>query len=655
MRTVIAHQDRWHKVVATAVVVIVLAACQGGDTGVASTGPDRTTLGIPEGQWPTYGGGPYNQNFSPLVQIDKNNVADLSVAWVFNYGTGEHDLGDLGLDYRFEVTPLLVGGVMYLSTPSSPNAPGVPSTITALVPETGAVLWRYASPYNIHGRGIAYWPGDEQTAPRIFFATDGGLILAIDATTGEPAADFGLQGRIDAYIGVVSEVVGNSRRSTYTIPNPVTIYKDLVITGARPGEAGPPGPRGDIRAFSARTGRLQWTFHTLPRPGEPNASELQPAGVPDLTGANVWSTMTLDPENGLLYATTGDINGPRRGTPVDGPEPFANTLLALLADTGELAWYRKITIKDLWDWDLPTPTVLFDLDIDGNTVPAILLTGKQGLVFMFNRLTGESLNGYELRQVPGTDVPDLDYWPVQPFPAAPEPVARTTMRRDEIPDLVPGMKENCEMLWDRYDPINPGLYGLPQTDRAIIRVPGSTGGPNWGGGSYNPNLGYYFINVQEGVRIQGPVRSGNERDRTSFDFTMPDGTTLSCGALPWGALVAVDVRNQKIAWKAPLGVTPKLGAAGMQTGARNLGGNISTASGLVFIAASNDAHFRAYDGQTGTVLWDTILPAGGHATPVSYMGADGKQYVVIAAGGGTSVGRADAPHMSDSLVAFRLP
>jgi len=297
--------------------LLFLSACSSSDP--ESSSPDLVGLGIPEGQWPTYGGGPYNQNFSPLTQINKDNVADLEVAWTYNYGAGDHDLGDQGLDYRFEVTPLLIGGVMYISTPSSPQAPELQASITALVPETGEVLWKYESPDNIHGRGIAYWPGDADTSPRIFFGTRGGYLKAVDATTGELASDFGLNGQIDAYIGVTSEVVGDTRRDTYTIPNPVTIYKDMVITGARPGEAGPPGPRGDIRAFNARTGRLEWTFHVLPRPGEPNPSELTPVDVPDLSGANVWSTMTLDPENGIVYAITGDINGPRRGTPVEGP------------------------------------------------------------------------------------------------------------------------------------------------------------------------------------------------------------------------------------------------------------------------------------------------------------------------------------------------
>ncbi len=636
---------------------VALAACSREATEVATMPAAADVpwveLGIPDGQWPTYGGGPYNQNYSPLTQINKDNVANLQVAWTFNYGTGQHEMGDAGLDYRFEVTPLLIGGVMYLSTPSHPQAEGVPATITALIPETGEVLWRYESPRNIHGRGIAYWPGDAETAPRIIFATDGGYIMAVNATTGELATDFGLQGVVDAYVGVVSEIVGDSRRSTFTIPNPVTIYKDMIITGARPGEAGPPGPRGDIRAFSTRTGRLQWTFHVLPGPGEANPSELAPVNVPDLTGGNVWSTMTLDPDHGILYATTGDVNG--RGVDVAGPEPFANSLVALNADTGELLWYRKMVFKDNWDWDSPTPTVLMDLEHEGETVPAILYTGKQSLVFLFNRLTGESLNGYELREA---EAPDESYWPVQPWPSAPGPLSVTGMSREDIADLVPGQKEACEQQWDQLNPVNRGIYGAPVSGRPSIRVPGSTGGPNWGGGSYDPESRYFYLNMQQRISIGGGGGGGGGFGATapSFTFTTPDGVTLSCVGIPSGALVALNLNNLEIAWKVPLGVDPELGELGLQAGAPNLGGNIVTAGGLVFIGATNERHFRAFDADNGALLWDTVLPASGNSTPITYMGADGNQYVVIAAGGGTSVGRAAAePLMSDSLVAFKLP
>lgn len=623
-------------------------------------------------QWPAYGGGGANRNFTPLAQITPANVRRLQPAWTYRYGTGPSNAGDQGLDYRFEGTPLMIGNVLYLSTPASPLKPDLKSSVTALKPETGEVLWKYDSPLNIHGRGLAYWPGDDKTPPRLVVGTDRGMLMALDVTTGQPARGFGRNGMIDAYVGVASEIVGDSRRSTFTIPNPVTIYKDLIITAARPGEASPPGPRGDIRAWDIRTGRLVWTFHTIPQPGEPNHESWQGDDWRDVSGANVWSTMALDEANGILYAPTGDANSGAAGMQL-----YSDSLVALDAATGKLRWFRQITHHDIWDWDAPTPPTLADLTVDGKTVPAVMFTGKQGLFFVFNRLTGEPLNGFTERPTPQPETPSADVWPTQPFPDAPGSVARTSMRRDEIPDLVPGMGDFCRNFWDSNGIVSKELYAPRQSSKsAVITYPGPTGGPNWGGGSFNPGLGYYFINVQnrpvyrarqaEGAGVammnrSGPAGAGADmpprrpagpRPPQGFTYRTADGLALSCGATPWGELVAVDVNKHTIAWKVPLGITEALGAKGLKTGAPNLGGNLATASGLVFIGATNDRRLRAFDARNGRQLWETRLEASAHATPISYMGADGKQYVVVAAGGGTTAG---GPEMSDTLVAYRLP
>lgn len=623
-------------------------------------------------QWPAYGGGNANMNFSPLTQITPANVRKLQPAWTYHYGAGITPQGDQGLDFRFEVTPLLIGGVMYISTPASPAKPDLKASVTALNPETGQLIWKYESPLNIHGRGIAYWPGDDKTAPRLIFATDSGMITAVDVTTGRPAKGFGRNGQIDAYIGVASEIVGESRRSSFTVPNPVLVVGDLFITGSRPGEDGPPGPRGDIRAFDVRTGRQVWAFHTIPQAGEAGNEDYTGDQWRNLSGANVWSTMSADDAAGVVYAVTGDANAPPG---VAGSQLYSSSILALDAKTGKLKWYHQITHHDVWDWDSPTPVVLMDVKQGGQTVPAVAMTGKHSLFFMFDRRDGTPLNGFTERPTQQPVKPDPNVWPTQPFPDAPGPLARTQMTREEIPDLVPGMRAACQKVWDENHTTSDPLYAPRRApDHAVITYPSSVGGPNWGGGSYNPDLHLYFVNLQNRVTFtlpsnqpQGmghaspddasmgagapPMRRGG-RPAQPFSFTTKDGINLSCGATPWSEVVAVDTESHKIAWRVPIGITEGIGPKGALAGTSSIGGNMTTKSELIFIGATNDRRFRALDARNGKMLWETMLEASAASTPVSYMGKDGKQYIVVAAGGGTAVGQ---KQMADTLVAFRLP
>jgi quinoprotein glucose dehydrogenase len=668
---------------AAAAVVLAAAAQQ-----AAQAAPARPRL--PADQWPTYGQNPGSTDFSPLTQITPANVSRLKQAWVYHYGAGTHDVRDVGLDYRFEVQPLMIGGVLYISTPTHPRAPGLKSSVTALEPETGKVLWKYEAPRNIHGRGLAYWPGDATHGPRLYFAMDKGFLGALDIKTGKPAAGFGVNGEIDGYVGVASERVDPSRRDTFTIPNPVSVYKNLIISAARPGEAGPPGPRGDIRAWDAVTGKLVWSFHTVPQQGDAYyASYPNPAETLDRSGANVWSTMSVDPERGMVFAPLGDLNGR-----AEGPELFAASLVALDANTGKLKWFQQITHKDLWDWDLPVPPVLADIKKDGKSIPAVIQAGKHGLVFAFERDTGRPIHGLEERPTPRSDDPNDIAFPTQPFPSRPEPVARTAMRRDEIANITPEQHKYCTEFWDQNKIVNFGLYTRPMLGAATVNFPGSTGGPNWGLPSFNPQTGLYVVNVQNlgsyrpagppgrgfGVPVpgqaprqpapapaaalpavetttaeqqQGPPAGAQERPapRGGFQYTQSPDVTIPCVPTPWGELVGVDMFKGEIVWKAPLGNYEPLGEKGVDLGTRNLGGNMATAGGLIFIGATNDRRFRAFEAKTGKKLWEVELPASAHAAPMSFMGKDGKQYVVTAAGGGTSVG---APPMSDALVAFTL-
>jgi glucose dehydrogenase len=639
--------------------------------GVAAS-PMAFAAQQPVDQWPTYAKAD-GSNYSPLTQITPSNVSRLQRAWTYNFGAGTHDEGDQGLDFRFEVQPLIIGGVMYISTPGAGRRnPDLKATVTALRPETGEVIWKYESPRNIHGRGLAYWPGDGQNGPRLYFGTDRGYLVALDMTTGKPAANFGTGGELDAYIGVVSERVGESRRATWTIPNPASVYKNLIITSARPAEAGPPGPRSDLRAWDAVTGKLVWTFHTIPQPGDAYNGTYSDNEWQDRSGANVWSNMTVDAERGILLAPLGDLNGRAKGS-----EFFSASLVALDANTGKLKWFQQITHKDIWDWDLPVPPVLATVRKDGKDIPAVIQAGKMGLVFMFNRETGQPIHGMEERMTPVSDDPLDLAWPTQPFPLKPGPIARVSMTRAEIPNITPEQYAYCTNFWDTNKIVNFGLYTRPMLNNGTVNFPAPTGGPNWGPPSFSPNPGLYVVNVQNqgSYRPAGPAGRGfgtgpapgaapaaprpaaaplapGEIRQQGFQYRISAETVLPCAPTPWGELVAVDVHKGEIAWRVPLGDQPALGAKGDNLGARNLGGNIATASGLIFIGATNDQRFRAFETRTGRQLWEVDLPAGAHSTPVTYMGADGKQYVVTTAAGGTTAGNR---RMSDALVAFRLP
>jgi len=630
----------------------------------------------PTDQWPTY---QHNSDFSPLTQITPANVKNLAPAWTFNYGAGSSNAGFVGLDYRFEVQPLLIGGVMYISTPASQTDAALKSTVTALEPETGKVIWQYTSPKRIHGRGLAYWPGNGSVGPRLYFGTDLGYLRAVDMKTGQAVSSFGDNGEVDVYSGVVSPEVGESRRSTFTVPNPVAVYKNLLIAGARPGELGPPQPRGDIRAWDAVTGKLVWDFHVIPQAGEANLGTWPLNAIKDRSGANMWSTMTVDERRGIVFAGLGDANRP-------GPEGmnlYTGCLVALDANTGKLKWFHQLVHHDIWDFDMPTPPLLIDVRRNGRVIPAVLETGKMNLVFIFNRDTGEPLYGMDERRVPQSDDPATFTWPTQPFPQKPGPIGRVGITRKDINKITPEVEKFCTEFWDTNNLQPSEAYQVALRKGPTVTFPSPVGGPNWGPLSYNPQLGYVFINLHNsgvyraaGAAARGsggdeqpagapqagrgrggqPCRGGpNGRVGGPFSYVLKNGATIPCWAPPYGELVALDVNTGEIAWHSTLGIQEslaELGDTAVKSGTRNIGGSIATASGLVFIGATNDSRFRAFDAKSGAELWTAKLPASAHSTPVTYMGKDGVQYVVVAAGGGTAIG--GGLPTSDSLVGFKL-
>ena len=582
---------------------------------------------------------------------------------------------------------------MYISTPASQRDPNLRSTVTALEPETGKILWQYQSARRIHGRGLAYWPGRGATGPRLYFATTQGYLMALDMKTGELAPNFGDKGALDVYVGVASPEVGESRRQTYTVPNPVTVFRNLIITGRAPASsrrrslAATSGP--STRSRESSCGRST-SFRSRVSPGTRRGPATD---WKDRSGCNVWSNMTVDEDRPESYSR----RSPMPIAPCPGMNLYCNSLVALDGATGKLKWFHQLVHHDVWDSDMPTPPLLVDVKKDGRTIPAVVQTGKMNYVFIFDRRTGEPIHGMEERPVMRSDVEDDQGWPTQPFPIKPGPIGRVGMTREDINKLTPEIEKFCTDFWDANNIQPSGPYARPMERKSIVTFPGNTGGANWGPMSYNPQLGYIFINVMNNgsYRAAGPQPPGGGRYGVSlppaagrgaaaapdadgetpagaagrggggrggaaqgggFSFRLPGGASVPCYAPPYGALVAVDVNRGEIAWTVPLGLNQslaELGDLGLKTGTRNLGGNISTASGLVFIGAANDKRLRAFDARTGAELWSAELPASGHATPMTYLGKDGKQYVVTAAAGGTSVG--GGLPISDALVAFTLP
>jgi quinoprotein glucose dehydrogenase len=585
-----------------------------------------------QNDWPSYGNDPGAMRFSSLRQIEARNVERLQPAWIFRTGKPGS-----------ESIPIVVDGVLFVTAPDG---------VYALVPETGALLWKFdASPVAL--RGLAYWKGTGGLHPRVF-AGNGPYLLALDVTTGKPAPAFGDEGRVDLKKGVL----GDLKDGRYALDSPPAVFGDVVITGCSNGEGSPSaGAYGDIRGWDAKTGKLLWTFHTVPRPGEPGAETWPPDGWKNRSGTNTWGFFTLDAKRGIVYAPLGAPTSDFYGADRPGDNLYGNALVALDARTGEKKWHRQLVHHDIWDYDLAAPPALFDIHQGGRTIPAVAQITKMGLLFVFDRVTGEPVYGVEERPVPQTEVPGEVTAKTQPFPVKPPPLARNTFRAGEMYDRSPGHARFCQELFTA----NHMTIGVPYTPLPLegnaLFFPSTLGGGNWGGVSVDPALGFLFANVMNVGQWGHMEKRGSGYVRTSaygaYARFWNRDTHIPCQNPPFGELVAVDLSTGDIAWRSPLGRIEALEAIGVRdTGSVNLGGSIATAGGLVFIGASNDSRFHAFDSRTGELLWEAKVEASGHTSPVTYMGRDGRQYVALmAAGGGAFLGGG----ISNSLVAFALP
>jgi quinoprotein glucose dehydrogenase len=594
--------------------------------------------------WPTYGHDPSGLRHSPLTQITPQNVRNLKPAWTF-HGGGRAS----------EATPVVVNGVMYVTQPKG---------IYALEPETGKVLWLYEM-QGASNRGLTYWPGDKDIHPRVISGAGNGRMVAIDVTTGKPSPGFGNEGFVDIKTGVL----GDLKDARFSLASPPALYKDILITGGNNNEPAPAiGAYGDIRGWDARTGKLIWTFHTVPRPGEKGHDTWKGDDWKNRSGVNNWGLMTVDVERGLVFVPLGCPTSDFYGADRVGDGLYGNSLVALDAKTGELKWSRQLVHHDLWDYDLAAAPAILDISPNGPDVKvrsrrAVAQITKMGTLFMFDELTGEPVFGMAERPVPQSTVPGEVTAKTQPYPLKPPALARIDFKKEDLYNLTPEHAAFCSSLWDRNRMYTNGPFTPLGTEGNAVMFPSTIGGGNWNGVTVDPKLNLIVTNVMnlgqwghmEKMKNQRTGIEGWERTAefggSHARFWDPD-SHIPCQNPPFGELAAVNANTGDIAWKVPLGTVDELEAKGIHnTGALNLGGAITTASGLVFIAAAADAKLRAFDTKTGSELWSAKLDAAGYAVPITYLGKDGKQYVVITAGGGSFW---QSP-TSDSIQAFALP
>ena len=593
--------------------------------------------------WQNYGGDRGAQRYSPLTQITPANVSSLKVAWTYHMKPA-----DAARVATSQTTPLVVGNTMYLGSPYG--------RIVALDATTGKELWVYKMPGNQRPapRGMAYWPGEGDYAPELIFGTNDGKMMAIDVKTGKPAERFGEHG----VVNLKTPDIMRGYDKNYALTSPPGIYKNLVMTGG----SGPEESRsisGDERAWDVRTGKLVWTFHGVPHDGEFGADTWAPGSRRDRAGTNIWNMITVDDKRGIAFLPFTGPGPDRWGGDRHGMNLFGNALVAVDANTGKRLWHFQLLHHEVWDWDQPTPPMLFDVKRNGKTIPAVAAMNKSGYLFILDRLTGKPLYDVKEVPVPKSNVEDEETWPTQPIPVTPPPLAKQSFTAaTDVTNITPELESFCKNLI-KTKKIHDSVPFSPITsDSQIARFPGSGGGPEWGGGAFDPKLGYFIVNTQELGSIEqlekkkdGYWASANIPD-SFFDQEIPGHGYYPCHNPPWGDLWAVNVNTGKVAWRVNLGVSDIMPEGKRDTGRPNLGAPLATASGLIFIGATDDGRFRAFETKTGKEIWTHKMEASAHASPVSYQGSNGKQYVAVVATGGSFV---HSPAVGDSLIVFGLP
>jgi len=678
--------------------------------------------------WPVYLGGNSSAQYTPLDQVNKNNVQHLTLAWEYHSG-----MDSSAQQSQIQCNPIIVDGILFGTSPGL--------KVFALDAESGKQIWKFNPEhddgFNLHvNRGVTYW--EDGIDKRIFF-TAGSNLYAINAENGHLIKTFGKSGIVSLRSGL-----GENAQDSYVVARtPGIIYNDLLIMGSTVSESMGAAP-GYIRAFNAVSGRLEWTFNTIPHPGEAGYETWPEEAYKYIGGANCWAGMSLDPGRGIVFCPTGSAAFDFWGGNRKGENLFANCVLALNAATGERIWHYQTVHHDIWDRDLPAPPNLVRVEHNGKMIDAIAQTSKHGWIFLLDRETGVPLFPVEERPVPASDLDGEEAWPTQPYPVLPPPLMPQKFTQEDVTNI---SQAAHDYVSDILATIRTGQIYIPPSTQGIMIFPGYDGGAEWGGSAIDPISGTMYVNVnimpwiQYMVPITGVKKNTSHPAESTYLINCavchgqqrqgdPSGTFPSLANIagklskeeilelitrgkgfmpsfkhlnedqrmglaayimdkkytnmahipemvsddtysspyvhtgynrffdqdgypaikpPWGTLSAVDLNEGTIKWQVPLGEFTKLSERGIpQTGTENYGGPVVTAGGLIFIGASKDGHFRAFDKDAGDELWKYKLPAGGYATPSIYE-VDRKQYIVIACGGGKM-----GTHSGDSYLAFTL-
>ena len=648
---------------------LLLAAC-----ATAIRPADTQTVHSGAVDWPTYGFDAGGSRFSPATQINAENVKSLTLAWTYRTGETRPDLAATrdAARARFESTPIVVKGVMYLNTPLA--------RVIALNPATGAEIWRFDAHVDraIHAgdfasRGVTAWKDATATAGstcamRIFVGTVDARLIALDARTGKECDDFGANGTVDLKKDLRNPPL--TTEAEYVETSPPVIIDGLVVIGSSIGDNGRANkPSGEVRAFDARTGALRWSFDPVTQdPADPHYNSWGGPNGHNTGAANVWSVMAVDSARDLVFLPTTSPSPDYYGGERIGDNRYANSVVALRGSTGKLVWEFQTVHHDLWDYDNASPPVLATISKDGRKHDVVMEATKTGQLFVLDRATGKPVFPVEERPVPQSDVPGEHSWPTQPFNTVIPPLSPQGIDSTDIWGDTPATLAACRAMTRSLR--NDGVY-TPPSLRGTLQRPSNVGGAAWGGLAFDPMTNTVIVPENRIAAMVQLVDSAQYRksgvsesdSRLGYEYTRMHGTpyvmrrrmlfaqdSVPCVKPPFGTLTGLDMSTGQKRWEVPLGTWPTGGPGHENWGSFSLGGPIATAGGVVFQAGTLDRVFRAYDVATGKELWQARLPAGARSTPMTYVsGRNKRQYVVVTAGGGDEWG------VGDYVLAFALP